>query len=285
MVEQIIDPALAWPRPRALRRPLRRPLRDRPLPRRMELARRGEPARPDPPDLQRLEVRPRHRPGRAATRRRAGLRPPRRVAGSPPQPGQRAVEATGWQAARLPPGLELRAMGRARRVGQLLDRPRGHDRRPGHGRVRPRLAPLGPALGDDRRVPRARRPPPRAPPGRGGGRRRARTGPGGGPRRRRCLPRRLDLARLAPQQPRRPRGARWWPTACRRRPASIPRRRATSTAATSASATTRWTSRSSRSPGARTVTARRSSTRTSRNGSAGAVRPERRSSAEPQPVS
>ena len=29
------------------------------------------------------------------------------------------------------------------RMGQLLDRPRGHHGRPGHGRVRPRLAPLG----------------------------------------------------------------------------------------------------------------------------------------------
>ena len=244
-----------------------------------------EPARPDPPDLQRLEIRPRHRPRRAATRRRAGLRPAGRVAGRPPQPGQRAVEAAGRQAARVPPGLELRAVGRAGRMGQLLDRPRGHHGRPGHGRVRARLAPLDPALGDDRRVPRARRPPSRAAPGRGRRRCRARTGPGRGPRRRRCVPRRLDLARLAPQHLVARRDARWWPTACRRRPASTPRRRGTSTAATSGSATTPWTSRSSRSPGARTATARPSSTPTSRNGSAGAVHPSAESVAEAPLVS
>ena len=83
------------------------------------------------------------------------------------------------------------------------------------------------------------------------------------------VPRRVDLARLRRQRLRLRRAARWWPTACRPRRASTPRRRAISTAATSASATTPWTSRSSRSPGARTATGRRSSRTTSTAGSVG----------------
>ena len=47
---------------------------------------------PDPPDLQRVEVRPRHRPGRAPTRHRKGLCPPGRLARDPVEPGQRLVE-------------------------------------------------------------------------------------------------------------------------------------------------------------------------------------------------
>ncbi len=39
----------------------------------------------------------------------------------------------GWQGPRLSPGLELRTVGRALGVGQLLDRPRGHHVSAGHG--------------------------------------------------------------------------------------------------------------------------------------------------------
>ena len=85
---------------------------------------------------------------RAAARHRARLRPPRRVARRAAQPGQRAVEAAWRQGPRLPPGLELRAVGRALGMGQLLDRPRGHHVGPGHGRVRARARTAGAGAGE-----------------------------------------------------------------------------------------------------------------------------------------
>ena len=146
VVEQIIDPALARRALDALRGPLRRPLRDRPLSRRMELAAGASTARPHPPDLQRLEVRPRHRPGRAAARHRTRLRTARGLAGRPAQPGQRAVEAA--RAARRSGSTRIRATSSGPSPSEWVScwiALGGHHGRPGHGRVRAWLAPLGAA--------------------------------------------------------------------------------------------------------------------------------------------
>ncbi len=53
----------------------------------------------------------------------------------------------GGKASGLSPGLELRAVGRALGVGQLLDRPRGHHGGSGHGRVRARARTAGAGAG------------------------------------------------------------------------------------------------------------------------------------------
>ena len=108
----------------ALRAAVPRRVRNRPLPRRMELARGKGRRRPHPPDLQRLEVGPCGGAGGPPSLHRPVVRPASRVAGGTDQPGQRAVEAARRARPRLPPGRQLPAVGGAARDVQLLDRAR-----------------------------------------------------------------------------------------------------------------------------------------------------------------
>ena len=141
--------------------------------------------------------------GRPATRHRQGVCPPGRLARQPVEPGQRLVETAGRQASRIPPGLELRTVGGPPGLGELLDRPRGHHGGGWHRGVRPWIAPVA-TVGNDRGIPRAHRPATRAPRSRGRGRRGTRARAGGGASRWRCLPLRVDMARIRGQPDHRP---------------------------------------------------------------------------------
>ena len=182
----------------ALRAALPRRVRDRPLSRRMELARGQGRRRPHAPDLQCVEVGSRRGACGPPSPRRSVVRAASRLAGRAHQPGQRAVEAAGSALPRLSPGRQLSAMGGASRDVHLLDRARRDQRERRHHRVRGGLASLG-SRSARRPVPRARRL--RARDARGGrtGWRGPRSGAGRGPGRRGRLPPRAHLPRLRHQ--------------------------------------------------------------------------------------
>ena len=179
-----------------------------------------------------------------------------RLPGHADPAGQRPVEAARDEGDRLPPGLLVRRLPRARRDAHVLDLPPRDDRGRRPDRVRARLAPLAEVAARALAVPRAgglarpgaqRRP----------GGHRARDRPGGREGGRRRVPPRPHLARVVAEHERvgGADGARH-PHAAGRGALPRAQRRPDLLALQAATATSPWTSRSSRCCGTRPATGR-----------------------------